>query len=127
MSDVEQRYVLGVAYQAGPDPKIQRGADGGRDFFTAEELEKAAWGFLQKGAAVGLFHGPDSSVGHAEVVESYIWRGPDWDLGDGVIVKAGDWLIGAILDEPAWQLYKSGRVTGWSPQGSARRITQRSS
>lgn len=123
----EQRYVLGVAYQAGPDPRIQRGADGGRDFFSAEELEKAAWGFLRNGPAVGLFHGPESTVGHADVVESYVYRGPDWDLGNDVIVKAGDWLIGAILDEPAWQLYKSGRVTGWSPQGSARRIANRSS
>lgn len=128
MSDTQpQRYVLGVAYQAGPDPRIQRGADGGRDFFTPEELEKAAWSFLRNGPQVGLFHGPESTVGHAEVVESYIWRGDPWDLGDGVVVKAGDWLIGAILDDVAWDLYKSGRVTGWSPQGSARRITNRSS
>jgi hypothetical protein len=122
-----QRYVLGVAYQAGPDPRIQRGMDGGRDYFSPAELEKAAWGFLQDGRQVGLFHGPDSTVGHADVVESYIYRGPDWDLGDGSVVKSGDWLVGAILDETAWALYKSGRVTGWSPQGSARRISHRSS
>ncbi|MEE1838204.1 XkdF-like putative serine protease domain-containing protein [Streptomyces sp. SP17KL33] len=125
MSD-EQRYVLGVAYQAGPDPMIKRGADGGRDFFSPEELEKAAWGFLQNGAQVGLFHA-DGTEGAATVVESYIYRGPDWALDGGVVVKSGDWLVGAILDEHAWQLYKSGRVTGWSPQGSARRITPRSS
>jgi hypothetical protein len=122
----EQRYVLGVAYQAGPDPMIKRGADGGRDFFSAEELEKAAWGFLQKGAAVGLGH-VDGTEGAATVVESYIYRGPDWPLGNGVVVKSGDWLIGAILSERAWQLYKSGQITGWSPQGAARRITPRSS
>jgi hypothetical protein len=116
----EQRYVLGIAYQAGPDPKIQRGADGGRDYFSAEELEKAAWKFLAKGREVGLFHA-DGTTGAADVVESYIYRGPDWDLGDGTVVKTGDWLIGAVLDEPAWDLYKSGRITGWSPQGAARR------
>jgi hypothetical protein len=121
----EQRYVLGVAYQAGPDPMIKRGADGGRDFFSPEELEKAAWKFLKNGPESGLFHA-DGTEGAATVVESYIYRGPDWDLGD-VVVKSGDWLVGAILDEHAWQLYKSGRVTGWSPQGSARRITPRSS
>jgi hypothetical protein len=126
MPEQPQRYVLGVAYQAGPDPRIQRGADGGRDYFAPDELEKAAWGYLRNGPQVGLFHGPDSTLGHAEIVESYVYRGPDWDLGDGVVVKAGDWLVGAILDETAWQLYKSGRVTGWSPQGSARRITHRS-
>lgn len=124
----EQRYVLGVAYQAGPDPRIQKGADGGRDYFTPEELEKAAWSFLPNGPQVGLFHVDGTqNNGHATVVESYIYRGPDWDLGDGVIVKSGDWLVGAILDDTAWNLVKSGRVTGWSPQGSARRITRRRS
>lgn len=123
----EQRYVLGVAYQAGPDPRIKRGADGGRDYFAPEDLEKAAWGFLQDGGRqVGINHA-DGTTGAATIVESYIWRGDPWDLGDGVVVKAGDWLLGAILDEPAWELYKSGQVTGWSPQGSARRITPRSS
>lgn len=118
----EQRYVLGIAYQAGPDPRIMKGADGGRDYFTEAELEKAAWSFLAEGGGqVGLFHA-DGTTGAARVVESYIWRGGDWDLGDGVVVRKGDWLVGAILDEPAWQLYKSGRITGWSPQGSARRI-----
>lgn len=125
MADEPQRYVLGVAYQAGPDPRIKRGADGGRDYFTEAELEKAAWSFLRNGPQVGLFHA-DGTEGAAEIVESYVYRGPDWDFGD-VVVKSGDWLVGAILDETAWRLYKSGRVTGWSPQGSARRITHRSS
>ncbi|WP_309030785.1 XkdF-like putative serine protease domain-containing protein [Streptomyces alfalfae] len=126
MPEPEQRYVLGVAYQAGPDPRIKRGADGGRDYFTADELEKAAWNFLRHGRQVGLFHA-DGTEGAAEIVESYIWRGAPWDLGNGVVVKAGDWLIGAVLDPAAWDLYKAGRITGWSPQGSARRITPGSS
>jgi hypothetical protein len=123
MSQIEQRYVLGVAYQAGPDPRIAKGADGHRDYISAVELEKAAWSFLASGQPeIGLFHA-DGTTGHAQVVESYVYRGPDWDLGDGVIVKAGDWLVGAVLDEPAWSLVKSGRVTGWSPQGGGRRRT----
>jgi hypothetical protein len=125
MPHAEQRYVLGVAYQAGPDPRIEKGMDGGRDFFTAAELEKAAWGFLQE-RQVGLFH-VDGTEGAATVVESYIYRGPDWNLGDDIVVKSGDWLVGAVLDETAWDLYKSGRITGWSPQGQARRITHGSS
>jgi len=117
MSD-EQRYVLGIAYQAGPDPRIMRGADGGRDYFTPEELEKAAWSFMKSARSVGLNH-EDGTEGAAQVTESYIYRGPDWDLGDGVVVKANDWLIGAVLDEPSWALYKSGKITGLSPQGAA--------
>lgn len=115
-----QRYLLSIAYQAGPDPRIATGADGSRDFFTKEELEKAAWEFMKTSRSMGLFH-EDGTEGAADVVESYIYRGPDWDLGDGVIVKAGDWLIGNILDPAAWALYESGDITGVSPQGTAKR------
>ncbi len=116
----EQRYVLGVAYQAGPDERIETARDGGRDYFTHAELEKAAWRFLRQDHTVGLGH-MNGTEGSAEVVESYIYRGPDWSTGD-VIVKSGDWLIGAILDPIAWELYKIGVIDGWSVQGTARRM-----
>jgi Putative phage serine protease XkdF len=119
-SAAEQRYVLGIAYQAGPDPRIAKGVDGGRDYFTEAELEKAAWQFLRNGPQVGIMH-IDGTEGAAEIVESYIYRGPDWDLGDDIVVKSGDWLLGGILDERAWQLHKAGKINGWSPQGVARR------
>lgn len=118
-SDSERQYVLGVAYQAGQSPLIKTGADGFRDFISESELEKAAWSFLPLGGHVGLFH-EDGTVGHATVVESYIFRGEPWSVGDAV-VKAGDWLVGAVLDDVAWGLYKAGHITGWSPQGGARR------
>lgn len=115
----EQRYVLGLAYQAGRDDRIAKGLDNERDYFTAEELEKAAWSFLPSGAEVGLFHA-DGTQGHATIVESYIWRGDPWQMGETTIRK-GDWLIGALCDETAWNLVKSGKVTGFSPQGVAKR------
>lgn len=126
MADEPQRYVLGIAYQAGPDPRIAKGADGGRDYFTEAELEKAAWSFLRNGPRVGLFHldGTDDG-GAAQVVESYIYRGPDWDLGDGIVAKSGDWLVGAILSPKAWQAVQDGRIAGLSPQGTAKRRTVR--
>lgn len=120
----EQQFVLGLAYQAGPDPRIAKGADGGRDFFTPDELEKACWSFLPGGAEVGLFHA-DGTTGHMTVTESYIYRGPAWEQPDGTVIKAGDWLVGGICDDIAWQLVKSGKVTGFSPQGVARRIRPR--
>jgi hypothetical protein len=116
----EQRYVLGVAYQAGQDPRIQKGVDGGRDYFTPAELEKAAWRFLRDARQSGVYH-LDGTEGAAEIVESYIYRGPAWDLGDGLVVKSGDWLVGAILTPESWELYKAGKLNGLSPQGVARR------
>jgi hypothetical protein len=113
------RYVLAIAYQAGPDQRIQTGADGARDYFAPEELEKAAWGFMQGPREIGLYH-EDGTEGHAEVVESYIYRGPDWEI-NGEIVHAGDWLLGLILDPAAWEMYQNDEITGLSPQGSAKR------
>lgn len=120
----EQRFVLGIAYRAGIDPAIAKGLDGGRDFLSESELEKAAFSFLTNGPRVGLFHldGTDENGGAAQVVESYIYRNEEpWDLGDGLVVRKGDWVVGAILSPKAWSLYKAGRITGWSMQGVAKR------
>src|SRR6185437_3543477 len=91
-----------------------------------EELELAAWRFMQGPLEVGIYH-VDGTVGHATVTESYIYRGPDWPItsadGSEVVVKAGDWLLGAVLDEAAWEMAQKRQITGWSPQGKARRRT----
>jgi len=119
----EQRYVLGVAYAPGPDPLIKRGADGFIDTVDPDDLELAAWQFMKGDRRIGLNHSGDD-FGHAEVVESYVWRGPAWELPDGQIVKSGTWMLGAIVDEPTWALIKSGQITGWSFEGSGRRVKE---
>jgi hypothetical protein len=117
----EKRFLLGLAYQAGPDPRIRKGQDGGRDTFTPDELEKACWSFLPGGGQIGIAH-LDGTLGHLTVTENYIYRGPDWEQPSGLVIKSGmAWLIGGICDEYAWGLAKSRRVNGFSPQGSARR------
>lgn len=116
-----QRYVLGIAYMPGMRPEIAKGLDGGRDYFTEAELEKAAFSFLADGPPeIGIGH-IDGTTGCATVVESYVWRGPDWDFGNGVTVTKGTWLIGAILDEHSWSLAQAGKLNGFSMQGAARR------
>lgn len=123
----EMRFILGLAYRAGRDPRIAKGLDGGRDFFTAEELELACHSYLPGGGQVGLYHMDDPSVmGHMTVTENYIYRNEvPWVLkaADGTeqVIKCGDWVIGGICDETGWQLVKSGKVQGFSPQGVARR------
>ena len=112
----EQRYTLGVAYPANS-------VDAHGDYMTAEELERAAWEFLEKcqrgEASIGLFHNPREQY-RGKVVESYIWRGPDWEV-NGQKVSNGDWLLGVIWDRDAWELIKAGKVRGYSMQGYALR------
>lgn len=122
----EQQYTLAVVYKPGRDARICKGLDGARDAFTEVELEKAAWSLLSGEVPpdVGLFH-MDKVVGHGRVVESYIWRGDPWVIkavdGSEVVVEKGDWLAGIRWDDHAWDLIKTGKATGVSIQGAARR------
>lgn len=112
----EQRYTLGVAYPVDS-------VDVQGDYTTTEELEKAAWSYLrriQEGrAGVGLMHHPDLANA-GTVVESYIYRGPAW-YAEGQVVRPGDWLLGVVWNEEAWELIRCGKVTGYSLQGIAER------
>ena len=74
----ERRFTLGVAYPANK-PDVVVAADGHRDFASPDALEKTAWEWMSKHRDVNLFHRADTS-GHATVVESYIYRGPDWRI-----------------------------------------------
>lgn len=117
----ELQFLAGVAYQCGPDARISKGVDGGRDWFSAPELERAAWTFMLKGQQHGLFHA-DGTEGAARTVESAIYRNPvPWIISDDLMIRKGDWYIGALLNDSAWQAYKAGGIGGFSPQGIARR------
>jgi hypothetical protein len=119
-TQAEQRYSLGLAY---PAMRLDAGvaADGHIDFVSPEALEQTAWNWMSKQRTISLFHTQGSSTdGHATAVESYIYRGPDWQVADAV-VKAGDWLLGTVWDDEGWQLVKAGLVNGWSPEGGAKR------
>jgi hypothetical protein len=117
-SEPERRYTLMLAWPA-MKPDVAKAADGRRDYARPEVVEKTAWAWMAKSRSVGLFH-QDGTEGHGTVVESYIWRGPDWRVGD-TLIKAGDWLCGVVWNEQAWALVKRGLINGMSPQGTASR------
>jgi len=124
----EQQFTLGVAYPA-MKADAQVAADGHRDFISPEALEKTAWTWLTQFRDVNLFHSGDPAhSGHFTPTESYIWRGPDWEVAspvDGNTYKVckGDWMLGGVWDDHGWALVKSRAVNGWSPEGGARRVT----
>jgi Putative phage serine protease XkdF len=119
-----QRYTLGVAFPANK-PEVVKAQDGRRDVIGPAAIEKAAWEYLADGREIGIWHA-DGTVGHGRLVESYIYRGPDWHVpaADGTtqVIKAGDWLMGVVWDDAAWELIERGLVDGLSPQGSGLRV-----
>lgn len=122
-AETPKRFTLGVAYAANK-PDVAKAKDGHRDFADPEALEECAWNYLRKGAQIGLFH-EEGTYGHADVVESYIYRGPDWEVtgvrGDTYVIKAGDWMLGAIWDALGFEAVEKQLANGWSPQGRASR------
>lgn len=119
----DRRYTLTVAYPANkPDASVA--ADGYRDFASELAVEDACWTYTTKSRSVGLWH-EDDTAGAGEVVESYIYRGPDWTVkaadGSEQVIKAGDWLLGIRWSEQSWPLVKQGLIGGVSMQGSATR------
>jgi hypothetical protein len=121
-ADLTRRYTLMMGYPAyKADTAVAQ--DGYRDFAGEEAVEDAAWAFM-KSRQVGLFH-EDGTEGAGDVVESYVYRGPDWTIkaadGSEQVIKAGDWLVGVVWNEPSWQGILDGRIGGGSMQGKARR------
>jgi hypothetical protein len=118
----ERRYTLTVAYPADR-ADVATAADGHRDFASKQAVEEAAWNYLLKSPNVGLWHA-DGTDGAGAVVESYVYRGPDWDVeGSGYTVKSGDWMLGIQWTPDAWEMVKAGKIGGVSMQGSAKRRT----
>lgn len=120
----EQRYTLGVCYPASTKDRIENDFHG--DVMSETELEKSAWGYMTKegGGKVGLMHKPNTA-GAGRVVESYVWRGPQWKMTDAhgadQTVDPGDWLLGVVWSPEAWAAVKSGNLRGFSLQGAARK------
>lgn len=119
-AEPERRFTLCLAWPA-LKPDVAKAADGRRDYARPEVIEQTAWAWMEKSRTVGLYHSDGVEAGVGTVVESSIYRGPDWQVRPDALIKAGDWLIGTIWSPGAWTLWKSGLLNGMSPQGLAQR------
>lgn len=128
-ADPELRYTLNVIYPADK-ADIAKAQDGHRDFASKDVVRKAAWDYMRAYRNVGTCHTPEQASGAgvellqqgaAELVESYIYQGPDWEPVEGFAVKSGDWLGGFVWTPEAWAAIKDGRLGGVSVEGKAKR------
>ena len=123
-AQAEQRFTYGLCYPALKADSA-RAADGAIDFAKPSVIEAAAWSWMLKSRDLGLYHDDTLGGGHAQIVESHIWRADPWVTkaadGSTVRIERGDWLIGCIWSPEAWDLVRKGLVTGFSMQGAAQR------
>lgn len=121
----ESRVTVGLAY---PHSRADKGvaSDGHIDFASPVAIQNACWAFTSKSRSIGLNH-QNGTEGHGEVVESGLHRGPDWivksENGSETVIVEGDWVMAVRWDPQTWELIKSKRLNGFSPQGRAKRGT----
>lgn len=104
----EQKLVYGIVYE--PDVPDAHG-----DYMTAEEIEKAAHGFLADARNIDTNHNFEGGTG--EVVESYV-APDDFEIGNAVIRK-GSWVLVTKASDEVWDQIKAGVITGYSMAGTA--------
>lgn len=119
-ADAPRQIAYGVVLEpCGPDDTV----DTQGDWYTAEDIELAAHGFMAevaKGTGFGdLLHDDVSEIGYP--VESFI-APVSFELG-GQIVKAGSWVIGMHYpDAGIWDLIAKGELAAFSVAGSGKRV-----
>ncbi|NTU17260.1 XkdF-like putative serine protease domain-containing protein [Bacillus subtilis] len=104
----EQKLVYGIVYE--PDVPDAHG-----DFMTAEEIEKAAHGFLAEAREIDINHSFEGGTG--VVVESYV-APDDFMIGSKWITK-GSWVLVTRASDEVWEQIKAGIITGYSMAGTA--------
>ncbi len=113
----EERYVLGIVLE----PLKEMGTnDVQQDTYSAAEVRKACYLWMEKYGTLGLQHQIALS-GQVKVLEN--WIAPDDCVIGGQQVVKGTWLMGVrVVDDNLWQAVKDGTLTGFSIGGKAQRV-----
>jgi len=109
--DTPQRVTYGVVLE--PDSEDLQG-----DVMTAEDIEKAAYGWMERSQQGGHMH--VSPVEGAKVVESYIAPCDiPVETTDGTeTIKKGSWVLAMRWPPEIWEGIQKGRLTGYSVGGT---------
>ena len=115
IKDDHKQLIYGVVYE--PDAEDAHG-----DYATADEIEKAAHGFMRnyrnfQDAGTSLMH-EERINNKAEVVESFI-APCDYSIGSERI-KKGSWVMAThVVDKNLWKSILDGEIAAYSMEGKA--------
>jgi hypothetical protein len=104
-ADVEQQVVFGEVFAPGV-------IDSQGDCMTAEEIQKTAYLFMEKGRLSKIDTNHDLQANGSYVVENFIARD-----GDPTFIP-GSWVVGVkVPDANVWAKIKKGELNGFSFDG----------
>lgn len=121
--EAEKRFTLGPWYI--PDLEDAHG-----EWTDADELQQALWDYVDAGyRGIHLQHMPDTVAGRWVEIMTLPWpmEVPVTDPNGLVVAHsypAGTVMMGVIWDPWAWDLVKSGKITGYSIGGNAGRTDE---
>lgn len=108
-----KRIVIGEVY-VPYDPSDPDTVDTHRHAALAEDIEKAAYRFMEEMNLKNIDQQHNFVSGYGYVVESYIAKEGDPNF------KPGSWIIGVkVTDDEVWTKIEKGEITGFSLAGSA--------
>jgi site-specific DNA-adenine methylase len=136
----EERFVLGIVLEpndGGEGAPVDPDTQG--DIYSAHEIRRAAHLFMEQYRNLGLMHRRIVPTTKLRILESYIApiefavRSNGEIIGTAdvkpnekvQIVRRGTWLLAMrVVDDRLWQAVKTGKLTGLSIGGSARRVAE---
>lgn len=112
----EERFVLGIVLE----PTKEMGQpDSQKDVYSAEEVKKSSYKFMEEFQVIGLQHRADVSDRVSILLN---WITLEDSTINGQPVTKGTWLLGVrVKDDTLWAAVKSGEITGFSIGGVASR------
>lgn len=124
----EQRYTFAPMYPASPERPRLKDLDAHDEFATAEDLQKAVWGYVRSGnRTLWHQHRPGTAIG--EMVEIVSWPYSvtvPLTKADGTVVQKsyepGTVFMGSVWTKEGWEKVKAGEIAGYSLGGMARRL-----
>ena len=109
----ELRWLLGYVLVPG-EPDAQG------DVYNADEVRKASWGYMARHQNVGLMH---KGLVNGKVLITDNFVAPCKMLVGGSEIPEGAWMMGLnVVDDALWADVKSGKLTGLSIGGFAKRV-----
>ena len=102
--DDERRIVTGIVVE----PMVRDTYD---DWMVSEEIERAAFGFMEESQRLKVMHSQAAQQCH--LVESWVTK-EDGAINDTYISK-GTWMVSVhVVDDEIWKDIKEGRLNGFS-------------
>lgn len=121
IKDDDKRLVYGIVYE----PEV---VDTQGDFANADEIEKAAHRFMEYYQEIGEAHFVTSK--DIKIVECYVApidfnaKEAGFTQANGEMIRKGSWvLVVKIYNDTVWEAVKSGELTGFSFEGTAREVS----